>query len=73
MSIFNTFRSEIESLFDIKKLTKVNGFIVQKLSRLTSHCQIAFQDLNPFPLRVIRSKRDHHNRILKVGQELIKH
>ena len=49
MSIFSCFRAELQSLFDIKKLTK-----------------IAFQDLNPFPMRFIKNKREHHQKILKV-------
>jgi ABC-type phosphate transport system ATPase subunit len=31
--------------------------------RLTS---IAFNQLNPFPLRIINNKREHHHKILKV-------
>jgi len=52
MSIFSTFRTEVESLSDIKKLT-----------------QIAFHDLNPFPLRTINNKRETHQKILKAQME----
>ncbi|XP_023328213.1 TBC1 domain family member 2B-like [Eurytemora carolleeae] len=50
MSIFNTFRTEVQSLVDVKRLT-----------------MIAFQELNPFPLRIIATKREHHHKILKVN------
>jgi len=52
MSIFNTFRTEVESLVDVKRLT-----------------MIAFHELNPFPLRTINSKREHHHKILKAQME----
>jgi len=52
MSIFSTFRTEVESLSDVKRLT-----------------QIAFHDLNPFPLRSINNKREHHQKILKAQME----
>jgi len=52
MSIFNTFRAELDSSFDVKKLTK-----------------IAFYDLNPFPLRLIKTKREHHHKILQAQME----
>lgn len=52
MSIFNTFRTEIECLSDVKVLT-----------------QIAFYDLNPFPLRTISNKREHHQKVLKAQME----
>jgi len=52
MSIFNTLRTEIESLTDVKNLT-----------------QIAFHALNPFPLRTINNKREHHQKVLKAQME----
>jgi len=52
MSIFNTFRAELDSSFDVKKLTK-----------------IAFHDLNPFPLRLIKNKREHHHKIIQAQFE----
>jgi len=52
MSIFNTFKAELESFLDITQLNKV-----------------AFNDLNPFPMRQIRRKRDYHLKIIMVQQE----
>ena len=81
MSIFNCFRAELQSLFDIKKLTKVSRqkrrenlqqtYLLDISTQIIRYCflnslQIAFHELNPFPLRVIKSKREHHHKILKV-------
>lgn len=52
MSIFNTFRAEVSSLTDVRRLTS-----------------IAFNQLNPFPLRLINNKREHHHKILKAQME----
>jgi len=52
MSIFNTFRTEIDTLSDVKTLTHT-----------------AFHELNPFPMRSITHKREHHHKILKAQME----
>jgi len=52
MSIFNTFRTEIDTLSDVKTLTHT-----------------AFHELNPFPMRQITNKREHHHKILKAQME----
>ena len=33
------------------------------------YLQIAFHDLNPFPLRAINNKREHHQKIIKSQME----
>ena len=52
MSLFSTFKTEVESLSDVKSLT-----------------QIAFHHLNPFPLRAINNKRDHHQKLIKAQMD----
>jgi len=52
MSLFSTFKTEVESLGDMKELT-----------------QIAFHNLNPFPLRAINNKRENHQKIIKAQME----
>jgi len=52
MSLFSTFKTEVESLTDVKELT-----------------QIAFHLLNPFPLRAISNKREHHQKLIKAQMD----
>ena len=49
LAIFNTFRAEVETGLDTRRMT-----------------QVAFHNINPFPLRIIRSKREHHAKIYQV-------
>ena len=71
MSIFNTFRAELDSSFDVKKLTKVcKSFIIDILLTFC-FCKIAFHDLNPFPQRLIKNKREHHHKIIQVNKKII--
>ncbi len=35
--------------------------------------QIAFHDLNPFPMRTINHKREHHYKVLEVSLKKGKH
>ena len=53
MSLFNTFRTELQCCQDSKQLTR-----------------IAFTHLNPFPQKLINTKRERHQRVVEVGSNL---
>ena len=68
MSLFSTFKTEVESLGDMKELTQVGYKIITTLFLyfINLFFQIAFHNLNPFPLRAINNKRENHQKIIKV-------
>ena len=69
MTLFSTFKSEVESLSDVKLLTKVKLILYDNIWTESHHLhtiQIAFHDLNPFPLRSVNNKREYHQKVIKV-------
>ena len=67
MSLFSTFKTEVESLGDMKELTQVRMFYRSAIVFMPFVLfQIAFHHLNPFPLRAINNKRENHQKIIKV-------
>ena len=66
MTLFSTFKSEVESLSDVKLLTKVKIVFDNIWPESHDNIQIAFHDLNPFPLRAVNNKREYHQKVIKV-------